>query len=269
MNYDERPNPTRINFRGTVFLTTTYSGRLPLLISTLAGVMNLVKYAEFVIRWYDDDVRGLLQAKHVLGMIGRATNNVVTFTECPATHSVARTKVNIGNQTDLRWFVNLDDDLVVSKKSLQMLSLWKSHFRVLSIGVMDGDNSRGFVDYDETAYASYEEFCSVHPPGKAKHHCFQEVDLIPNYKWISQLYCLSASVYTDEYLWQPILEQFQEKGVRGYDIVLENELASRGTNIGLIVGCEAIHVGLEDGYLGGPWMKADTITGSVVGLKGG
>ncbi len=262
-----------LDFTNYVFLTTTYSGRVPLAIATLSSVMQNVQNAKFVVQWCDDRGPTFDYLQKMLGMIAYGTGNVVELNDCLVNHlskpmSVAHTKTSFEFPRHATHFVNLDDDLLITQRSLELL-LGLRDIPVVTIGVMDAINARGFADYDETRYQSMEHFLANHPPGKAKHHYFANVDILPDQKWISQLYCLNREVYLDVATWDDIYTRFAEKGVRGYDICLENNLASRNIQINLIVGCEALHIGLEHAYIGGPWKSADSIATTVVETKDG
>lgn len=255
-----------INLLGYTFLTTTYSGRIPLCIATIAGVMSKVKGAEFVIMWCDEpDSSRYLQ--HMLQMIATATGNELTFCQAGSDTSVAHTKRAFTPSTKMTHFINLDDDLLVTERSLTFLKGLPS-VPVVTIGVVDADGSRGFEDYDNYKYPSYAAFLEFHSPGKAKHHSFAYSGALREYGWISQLYCMTRETYENLAVWDTIYDRFKQKGVRGYDIVLENNLQALGIKSTLIFGCEALHIGLEHAYLGGPWTGADDITKTVVTLKG-
>lgn len=256
-----------IDYKGYLFITSTYAGRLPLSIATITNVMTRVTGAHFAIQWLD--VANPSYIEFMLGMVARNTGNEVSIGFCGPDMSVACSKrpenlSAIACGYDATHFINLDDDLMVTEQSLKILR-GLHNIPVVSIGVQDGSNARGFADYDETKYDSYLDFCEVHPPGKAKHHMFKHASVITGYKWISQLWCLDVSSFHNWEIWDKVCDQFQEKGIRGYDILLENELAAV-YDINLIVGCEALHIGLEHAYLGGPWTGAAPITKTVVTL---
>lgn len=258
-----------IDYKGYLFITSTYAGRLPLSIATISNVMTRVTGAHFAIQWLDAADPSYIE--FMLGMVAKQTGNEISVGFCGPEMSVCNSKrpenfSKLANQYDATHFINLDDDLMVTEQSLKILR-GLHNIPVVSIGVQDGSNARGFADYDETKYDSYLDFCLVHPPGKAKHHMFKHASVITGYKWISQLWCLDRVLYFDDFsIWDLVCTQFSEKGIRGYDIVLENELASAGYDINLIVGCEALHIGLEHGYIGGPWTGAAPITKTVVNL---
>lgn len=257
-----------LDYSGYVFITSSYNGRTPLLISTLSNVMTRVKGAHFAIQWLEPEWPTYVAS--MIGMMADQTGN--TF----ALSVLGETSVALSKRPDAlaalpdpkfvaTHFVNLDDDLLVTEKSLQVLLSLRST-PVVSIGVQDANNSRGFADYDTVKYESYAAFKAVHAPGKAKHHMFKHVSVISGYSCISQLWCLSIEAYIDPTIWGPVEQQFSVKGIRGYDILLEQLLAAKYP-IELIVGCEALHMGLEHSYIGGPWTGAADITKQVVTLK--
>jgi hypothetical protein len=260
----------KIDYDGYVFLTTTYEGRLPLLIATLSNVMTRVKGALFQVRWYEgnsvetEDKR--IYAQVMLNMIAESTGNYLSI-DTIEDISVAQSK-HVQLHPSITHFINLDDDLIVSEQSLRILrGLHKSE--VVTIGVVDPINVRGFKDFDTIKYEGIAEFTAVHPLGKAKHHSFKYASVIHGYKWISQLYCMRREIYDYGLLWNPVLAKFQQKGIRGYDIALENRMTELGITADLIVGCEALHIGLEHDYIGGPWTGAAAITKTVVETNSG
>jgi hypothetical protein len=234
--------------------------------------MNSVVNGEFQVQWYDDQTSTNLvaysYAKDMLLRIARATGNMVCIVPINEALSVAHSK-KISLKRN--YFVNLDDDLIISPRSLERLleSTQKGIADVITIGVMDADNSRGFKDFDEVRYTSMEHFLQHHPPGKAKHHYFANEFTFHNQKWISQLYCMTQEVYQDMIIWRPVLDKFTQRGIRGYDIVLENQLAASKYSIALHSGNEAIHIGLEEPYIGGQWTGTDSIATTVVSTKDG
>jgi hypothetical protein len=254
----------RIDYTGYTFITTTSEDRLNLLHATLTNVMSYVTGARFVIQWLAESKGEAAPNLSGLSFIAKHSGNTIEVNCLDSVCSVATSKhaFEIGDATH---FVNLDDDLSITYHSLEMLRRYET-YPAVSIGVVDANNSRGFADYDEAVYGSMEEFLLKHEFSKAKHHFFANPDFV-EYFWMSQLYCLRRDVFLDDEVWGPIREAFAKKGVRGYDIMLEQVLVRRSYAIGLIVGCEAIHLGMEHAFIGGQWTSVNKVAEGVVDVR--
>lgn len=245
---------------GYMFVTTSNKDRIPLAVVSIGTMMRQVSNGDFRIQWYGDGYEPLL---HYLSLIAAATKNKVTLNRIPDTMSVAHSKTNLFVPRDLTHFVNLDDDLLLHPVTAFYLNRMRNA-DVATVGVVDPVNVRQFADWDDTVYLN---LASYHAAGKelskAKHHYFRTSVTI-KYNWISQFYVLSADAYRDRRLWDPIHQKFAQKGVRGYDILLESLLPQFGYEIQYTTGVEALHLGLENGFLNDKWTSKNEVVDTVV-----
>jgi hypothetical protein len=228
----------------------------------MANVSNAV----FIIQHY-----GKMEAnvRLAIDLAALATENHFLINEIPESMSVARSKREFKNtiNPDWKWFVNLDDDLITHYNAWYSLLNRSGGLDVHTIGVVDAANVRGYSDFNRTRYLSYASYLNAGmPEDKAKVHFIKSLSTI-QYKWLSQFYSMRRDVLEDDNLWLLIEETFSKKGVRGYDIALEIRLTELGYKIGYTMGCEAHHIGLEQGYLNDNWKATDAVVSQRVTLN--
>jgi hypothetical protein len=185
--------------------------------------------------------------------------------------SVAQTKKH-SDLEKIEWdsFVNLDDDLWIHPRVIQfiMSGYSNSEFnQVRTFGCWDPKNIRNYSDWDSTVYPSLLEFRKVHHNKHAKVHLFKKEEADWDYQWLSQLYQMSYQTWRDPAIWKPVLKKFNKPGIRGYDIELEKQVIKQGYKIVYVTGCESIHFGLEEGYLGSKWIASDQVVNDNVSFK--
>lgn len=245
---------------GWMFVTTSNKDRIPLAVTSIGGMMRQVSRGDFRIQWYGDGYEPLL---HYLSLIAAGTGNSVTLNVIPDTLSVACSKKALTPKPGFTHFVNLDDDLLLHPHTAFYFNRMRNA-DVATVGVVDPVNVRGYEDWDRSQYLSLAHYLSNGKEmSKAKHHYFMTQGTVV-YSWISQLYFLSEKAYWDMDLWQPILDKFQKKGVRGYDILLEKLLNEHEYQIQYTFGVEALHLGLEAGFMNSKWVEQDPIVKTVV-----
>lgn len=257
----------------TVILTTSCLAREKHLVATLGAAMASVTQADFVVQHYGE----MSTTTHsLLKVLAEGTSNHLTVNSIAEDVPVAHTKVNFtvrrGDASRLftveappTQFINLDDDLLVPESA--WLAFAQHRDSVFTVGVVDANGSRGYSDYDNSYYWGLTDYLSNHELSKAKHHRFRTQGLIQNYNWLSQLYALPAYVYADPSIWSVILQEFTVRGVRGYDIMLEQLLGQAGHSITLGLGREATHFGLETPFQGGNWTAQHPVVAEAVSLK--
>jgi len=256
MSHPRATTSSQTSLDGFLFLTTTSPSRYHLLPMTLAAVMTSVSGAIFNIQHYGEVPE--CSPFPYLKLLAEFTGNALIVKAVPADMSVAHTKRNVDPLIEFDFFINLDDDLLVPRHAWyrlkQCVHRAKTH-RVATLGVVDANDSRGYADYTTEIFPSM--FAYLRTPGmemdKAKHHRFEQVAYHHKYPAITQLYCLPKALWKAPELWDDILEKFKVKGVRGYDVRLEELLNENKIEITLVTGCEAIHMGMEHAFIGGSW----------------
>jgi len=238
-----------------------------MLTATLACAMANVTNAVFQIQHYGE-MAG--EVKQALAIFALATNNTVkvnTFTEETSVACTKR-KWSLEDNRQWEWMVNLDDDLIIHYNAFDALLNRSGGMDVHTLGVVDAYNCRGYDDFDRNRYWGLDDYLARRMPvEKAKVHFFKSRVTIP-YSWLSQLYAMRRRVVEDDNLWVPIEEQFNVKGIRGYDIALEKRLVELKYKIGYTMGCESHHVGMEQKYLNDVWKGIDPVVNERVTLNG-
>lgn len=245
-----------IDMTGVVALTTTYPKRQPLLLTTLGCAMASTQNMEYCVCHYGELDES---TKRYLSIFAEGTNNLVTYTAVDDQASVASTKRSFNHRTSFTRFINLDDDLLTNLEIWSAFKRNQGSSEVLIVGVVDANGSRGYTDYDNKVYDYYGDVVAAHGEAKASSHFIHCRGLIKGYRWLSQLYCISFPVWSNQALWLPIEEAFKQRGLRGYDVMLEDRMYELGIRIDFLTGIEAIHVGLEDPFIGGNWSTAHTL----------
>lgn len=265
----------RISYKNALFCTTTCAARTLALMATLSNAMASVTDAWFKVVFTDVlDEDEEYKVTHYLELIAKQSGNQIEF-HCRPGLSVAKSKKlpDFAADQDFLWFINLDDDLHTTYELWNQLYYeldgYKDEYSgvdgIFTVGVVDADNSRGYDDYDDHEYESVADYLlSGKEESKLKHHFITEIECVDT-QWLSQLYVLPRKAWEDAEVWDPILERFAEKGKRGYDIMLEEQLCDRYPMYH-ITGIEAIHFGLEHGYIGGNWNVADKVALNVVNI---
>lgn len=257
-----------MNFKGIILLTTTHAARSNMLTASLATAMANVREATFIVMHYgrmDPAVR------KTLCIMAEGTDNNVLVNEIDENISVANTKRLFRAYpypSDWRLWVNLDDDVITHYNTWDAICKRSWAHDVHTVGVVDANNARNYVDFDRVRYLNYAAYIAAGmPEDKAKVHYFKSVVTIP-YKWLSNLYAMHREVLEADRVWLPIEEQFAVKGIRGYDIALEKRLTDLCFSIGYTTGCEATHIGMEESYLNSNWKGVDNVVHERVQLNG-
>lgn len=267
-----------------LFLTTTCKERVAAMCMTISGVMQELarqkQTAHFVLAYTDghNPERELVWLRLLAHSLGYTINGswqscTIHYEDCSGL-SVASTK-QLTSIAGIKWdtFVNLDDDLMVNRDAISRMvfqdQVLGNETEVVTYGCWDPVNARGYTDWNATRYYDIPHFLSDGQELKhAKVHLFDKKFIVTDYKWISQLYQLPRVVWESETVWEPILKAFEQPGVRGYDILLEQQLVLNNIPIDFYAGCESLHFGLEESYLGSKWKAANEIVKNNVTLIG-
>lgn len=263
----------KLNFSDVLFNTATQNGRETALVATLSSIMANIKGARFLVQFTDGDSLGNRnQAITYLDWIASASGNIVEFEAVKSSVPIIHTKKNkaVKDRMDalgsIGYYVNLDDDLIVPYQAvLHLRSMMDDVHDVITLGTVDCSNSRNYSDWDLNEYLDYQVVEHAKGLGKAKHHFVRRDEIVLRYQWISQLYALSSKVWSDAEIWDPILEKFQTKGIRGADIMLESLLRKKYEII-FCAGVESLHFGMETPYYSNQWSSLDEAAADRVNI---
>lgn len=201
--------------------------------------------------------------KEFIHLMNKVNNNHITIQKVDFTDSVAKVKSDFAKSYDgeRKWFVNLDDDMIVSYESLhalKMIDFAIKDYDMFLLTQFDVYNGREFDDWDNVVrkYESDvienfkdnigEQFIAHHLWKSNNGFLFADVD-----KTMSNFYAIKFDLLKRKDIYR-VMQGF-DKYTRGYDI----EIAMMIKDKAFIIPSAAYHLGCNDLYYNENWKNGN------------
>lgn len=244
------------------FVFFTNLGKNRFFKSVIYKILPDVKNMEWQICYTDNLIDELLEDKEFkefIFLMNKINNNYITVQKVDSEYSVAKIKSDFANyyNGNRKWFVNLDDDMIVSYDSLralEVIDLSLEDYDMFLLTQFDVYNGRKFDDWNDD-YIIYEkdtlenfkknigeQFIAHHLWGSNEGVLFINVD-----KTMSSFYAVKFKTLKRKDIYEAM--QGFEKFLRGYDVKIAMMIKRKA----FIIPSLAYHLGCYDLYYNENW----------------